>query len=128
MREVLAVPWKDKRNEINKAMLARNFKQVSEIKRSFGVDVEELKRRAKRNNCGKIGHWARECRAPKRPKDAPKPDATVTFIETFVGATDVYEVLLTIPPWYGARGLRLRQVRDRREHSSPLHDRAPEPA
>ena len=26
-------------------------------------------------NCGKVGHYANECRAPKKPRDASKPNA-----------------------------------------------------
>ena len=61
--EVLAVSWKEKRSELNRLQKSRQFHQAKELKRSFRIEVEELKRKTKCNRCGKIGHWARECRS-----------------------------------------------------------------
>ena len=62
--EVLAATWRDKRQELNKLNRARKFHQAGELRRSFRVEVEELKKRTQCRRCGKVGHWARECRAP----------------------------------------------------------------
>ena len=61
--EVLASTWKEKRAELNRLQKGRRFQQASEVRRSFRVDVEELKRRTKCRRCGKIGHWQKECRS-----------------------------------------------------------------
>ena len=62
--EALAVSWKERRKEITKVQRSRQFGQSygGTGRRQFKVEVEELKRRTKCNRCGKIGHWARECR------------------------------------------------------------------
>ena len=62
--EALAVAWKDRRQEIQKHQQARKFgsRQNTQTSRAFRIEVEELKRRTRCRKCGKIGHWARECR------------------------------------------------------------------
>lgn len=61
--EVLASTWKEKRQELNKLQKGRKFEQASDVRRSFRVQVEELKRRTRCRKCGKIGHWQKECRS-----------------------------------------------------------------
>ena len=60
--EVLAATWKEKRAEIARLQKSRRFDQAREAKRSFRVEIEEMKRKTKCNRCGRISHWARECR------------------------------------------------------------------
>ena len=61
--EVLASTWKEKRQELNKLQKGRKFEQASDVRRSFRVQVEELKRRTRCRKCGKIGLWQKECRS-----------------------------------------------------------------
>ena len=63
--EVLAASWKDKRAELARLQRARKFTQAREVKRSFRVEVEELKKKTQCHRCGKTGHWARECKMPR---------------------------------------------------------------
>ncbi|CAE7909111.1 putative transposon protein [Symbiodinium microadriaticum] len=44
---------------------ARKFSQANDVKRSFMVEVEELKKKTQCHRCGCTGHWARECRMPR---------------------------------------------------------------
>ena len=64
--EVLAVSWKEKRSELNKLQKQRKFTAAKELRRSFRIEVEELKKKTKCHRCGKQGHWSRECRQPRR--------------------------------------------------------------
>ncbi|CAE7029162.1 RE2 [Symbiodinium sp. CCMP2592] len=59
--EVLAATWKDRRQELNRLQRARKFPQANDLRRSFRVEIEELKRRTQCRKCGRTGHWAREC-------------------------------------------------------------------
>ena len=61
--EVLALSWKERRSELSKIQKGRKFNQSTDLRRSFRIEVEELKKKTKCNKCGKIGHWARECRS-----------------------------------------------------------------
>ena len=61
--EVLAARWKEKRMELSKLNKARQFNRAKETKRSFRIEVEELKKRTTCHKCGKKGHWSRECRS-----------------------------------------------------------------
>ena len=63
--EVLAATWRDKRQELNRLQRARRFTQAKDVRRSFRVEVEELKKRTKCHRCGRTGHWARECKLPR---------------------------------------------------------------
>ena len=72
--EALAVSWKERRKEISKVQKSRQFGYASTAKRQFRIEVEELKKGTKCNRCGKVGHWARECRAPPT-KDASSSSA-----------------------------------------------------
>ena len=69
--EALAVTWKERRAEINRLNKSRQFSSADNTRKSFRIEVEELKRRTKCRRCGRVGHWARECRArvnaPARP-------------------------------------------------------------
>ena len=71
--EVMAVSWKEKRQELNKLQKSRRFKAATDLRRSFRVEVEELKKRTKCHRCHRVGHWSREC--PQRAQSA-KPSSS----------------------------------------------------
>eukprot|EP00435_Cladocopium_sp_Y103_P041471 s1396_g11.t1 len=75
--EVLASTWKERRQEWSKLQKNRRFQQASDVKRSFRVEVEELKRRARCRKCGRIGHWQKEC-AAKGPSSASSSNVPST--------------------------------------------------
>ena len=64
--EVLAVSWKEKRSELNRLQKQRKFTAAKDLRRSFRIEVEELKKKTKCHRCGQQGHWSRECRQPRR--------------------------------------------------------------
>ena len=70
--EVLAATWKEKRQELGRLQKSRQFGKMKEVKRSFRVEVEELKARTSCNRCGRRGHWARECTFPPKNKGSGK--------------------------------------------------------
>ena len=88
--EALAVTWKERRKEIQKVNQSRRFGQpsfaASSSSRSFRVDVEELKRRTRCRKCGKVGHWARECRENKSSGTSHKPEPPSSAAGAGIGA------------------------------------------
>ena len=65
--EALAVSWKERRAEIGKLQKSRKFGAADQARRSFRIEVEELKRRTRCRRCGKLGHWQKECRSKLPP-------------------------------------------------------------
>ena len=72
--EVMAVSWKEKRQELNKLQKSRRFKAATDLRRSFRVEVEELKKRTKCHRCQRVGHWSREC--PQKPQSSRPSSST----------------------------------------------------
>ena len=66
--EALAVSWKERRQEISRHQQSRKFGSASQSRRSFRIEVEELKKRTRCRKCNRMGHWARECRSSGPPK------------------------------------------------------------
>ena len=89
--KVLAVTWKEKRQELAKLQRARNFRQVKETKRAFRVEIEEMKKKTRCHRCGKLGHWSRECRQPRSDKGAASSTAKTSVPSTSTGAALVQE-------------------------------------
>eukprot|EP00435_Cladocopium_sp_Y103_P030061 s1739_g7.t1 len=116
--EALAVSWKERRKEIAKYQQSRQFGNAGKSRRSFRIEVEELKKKTKCRRCGRVGHWARECKAPPSDNAAASSQSTaVNYVAVeqgdeqvwdstpaFVGATEAHEVLqsgLVQSPGYG---------------------------
>eukprot|EP00435_Cladocopium_sp_Y103_P016050 s2207_g4.t1 len=76
--EVLAATWREKRQELNRLQKARQFTKAKEVRRSFRVEVEELKAKTSCHKCGKRGHWARECPSAKGSSKGAKSSGTIS--------------------------------------------------
>ena len=61
--DILAVSWREKRQEKAKLKQSRQFNKEVDTKRSFRIEIEELKEKTRCRKRGKIGHSARECRS-----------------------------------------------------------------
>ena len=70
--EVLAASWRERRQELSRLPKTRQFQKAKDVRRSFRVEVEELKKHSTCNRCGKKGHWARECRSKDGKKGSGK--------------------------------------------------------
>eukprot|EP00435_Cladocopium_sp_Y103_P018812 s3028_g4.t1 len=90
--EVLAVTWREKRQELAKLQKARNFRQVKETKRAFRVEIEEMKKKTRCHRCGKLGHWSRECKQPRNSGDkGPTTTPSKSSMSTSSGAALVQD-------------------------------------
>ena len=67
--EALAATWKERRKEMSKLQQRRGFHRGApdQAKRSFRIEVEELKKKTRCRRCQKFGHWARECQSVQQP-------------------------------------------------------------
>eukprot|EP00435_Cladocopium_sp_Y103_P025163 s1174_g6.t1 len=81
--EILAVSWREKRQELAKLQRARKFDKATESRKAFRVEIEELKKRTRCHRCGKPGHWSKECRMPRT---ASKKDGADTKPASTSGA------------------------------------------
>eukprot|EP00435_Cladocopium_sp_Y103_P019462 s1915_g4.t1 len=117
--EALAVSWKERRTEIAKFKQARQFGSAGKSRRSFRIEVEELKKKTRCRKCGRIGHWARECKYPPSTGKDTSDSATgsntgVNYVEvgydlevdgmqpSFVGmATEALAATLVQSPGFG---------------------------
>ena len=66
--EALAVSWKDKRRELGRMQRSRKFGAASDLRKSYRVEIEELKRKTRCHKCNQVGHWSRECKAGAKGK------------------------------------------------------------
>lgn len=64
-KEVLAATWKEKRAEISRLQRGRRFAATQEVRKSFRVDVEEIRKRSKCWRCNQLGHFAKDCKNAK---------------------------------------------------------------
>ena len=74
--EVLATTWREKRAEINKLQKQRKFTDARDLRRSFRVEIEEMKKKTKCHRCGRTGHWSRECRQKRDFSGKGKPSGS----------------------------------------------------
>ena len=117
--EILAATWKEKRAELNMVQKGRRFSAPDarkgagaskDFKRSFRVQVEELKQRTRCRKCGKLGHWQRECRqgssssaSHQAPSHAAGTVQVCEPLEHFVctaARCEEHEVLLVSSPGF----------------------------
>ena len=96
--EVLAASWREKRQELNKLQKARKFGQVRETKKAFRVEIEELKKRTKCHRCGKLGHWSKECRMPRKDQSSSSSQPSgAALVEMTMDQPDFVAMAACVP-------------------------------
>ena len=114
--EALAVTWRDKRKELNRLQKERKFKQAGEVKRSFQIEVSELKKKTRCHRCQQIGHWARDCHLPPPPKGKGKGKSRTPLPPTGAAVVEhvpEYFIATVMPLWPTLTRLRDQKNRDR---------------
>eukprot|EP00435_Cladocopium_sp_Y103_P068720 s282_g32.t1 len=94
VREILAATWQKRRKSLSKLQKARRFHEAGQTRRSFRVEVEELKKRTRCHRCRQVGHWSRECKNPAvkgsgkggSKNSASKSDSGAAMVEHFVAS------------------------------------------
>ena len=84
--EVLATTWKDRRQELNRLQKSRQFQKARDVRRSFRVEIEELKKQTTCNRCGQKGHLAKEGRNPPAKGSGKSKTSTSPTGAAFVEA------------------------------------------
>ena len=103
--EILAASWKEKRAEISRLQRSRKWTQASMVKKQFSREASELKAKSKCWNCLKVGHWSRDCTAPRR--QSPSSSTADSKVHGAAVATcltvqeHAEEALLISSPGYG---------------------------
>ena len=104
--------WKDRRQEIQRHQQSRRFGNQSSTasRKSCRIEMGELKKKTRCRKCGKLGHWARECRsnvasssAKESTSSSSRPAVPADLVEcstvdeqiSFVGAAG----LISSPGW-----------------------------
>ena len=87
--EALAVGWKEKRREVNLMQRSGRFGAAQDLRKSYRVEIEELKEKTRCHKCNQVGHWSRECKSGKGKgrgsgSGSAKPaDAGAALVEPF---------------------------------------------
>ena len=90
--EALAISWKDRRKELGKLQRSRKFGAATDLKRSYRVEIAELKRKTKCHRCGMVGHWSKECTQPRTtPPGAGRSSSSSGYAKKETGAAFVSE-------------------------------------
>ena len=66
--EALAVTWKEKRKELSRLQRNHRFGPSADLRKSYRVEIEELKKKTRCHKCQQVGHWSRECKAGGKGK------------------------------------------------------------
>ena len=109
--KALAVSWSERRREIAKLKQSRQFGAAYKDRRSFRVEIEELKKKTRCRKCNKLGHWARECKAPNPDKSMSSSSSSgaptgAGYVQVdYTGLESVMEVEEPEPTFVGTAGL-----------------------
>lgn len=109
--EILAATWRERRSEISKLQRSRKFSQAMSVKKQFTREASDLRKKSKCWNCGKIGHWSKDCTAPKSSSskatgsasdtDRSKKQVAAMVVDHASATQASSEVLLVSSPGYG---------------------------
>ena len=122
--DILAVSWREKRQELNKLRQARQFHKEADTRKTYRIEVEELKKRTRCHRCKKIGHWAKERKAPRNNVPKPAASSGSTHAAGCVQAVDTEDFVCAAGWINGPKTLlaRVRALRLNAELPTPVQE------